>query len=89
VRPGRQRDKKKRKGDGGRGLPRGKRLAGCWTTGPKGKRSKLFSFFLFQTLFKTTFQIQIQIKSFKTFHKIFINILEFTQATKTHTKPKK
>jgi hypothetical protein len=67
VGPGRQRDKKKRKRDGGRGLPRGKRLAGCCATGPKGKRGKLFSFFsffLFQTLFKTTFQIQIQIKPF-------------------------
>jgi hypothetical protein len=64
VGPGRQRDKKKRKRDGSRGMPRGKRLVGCWATGPKGKRGKLFYFFLFQTLFKTTFQIQIQIKPF-------------------------
>jgi hypothetical protein len=41
----RQEEKKR---DGGRGLPRGKRLAGCWVTGPKGKRGKLFSFFFFK-----------------------------------------
>jgi hypothetical protein len=50
-------------------------------------RVRFFSFFLFQTLFKSTFWIQIQIKPFQPFHKIFINILEVTQATKNHAKP--
>jgi hypothetical protein len=64
VGPGRQRDKKKRKRDGGRGLPRGKGLAGCWATGPKGKRGK----FVFLKLFSNQpFKFKFKSNLFKLF----------------------
>jgi hypothetical protein len=89
VGPGHQRDKKKRKRDSGRGQPRGKGLAGCWATGSKGKRGKFpfFSFFSFSNPFQIILLNSNSNQTFSNFSQNFINILEFTQATKNHAKP--
>jgi hypothetical protein len=46
-----------------------------------------FSFFLFQTLFKSNLFNSNSNKTFQTFSQNFINFLNFTQTTKNHAKP--
>jgi hypothetical protein len=68
VGPGRQRKKEKRKRDGGRGLPRGKGLAGCWTAGPKGKRGEFLFVFSFSFPFSNQpFKFKFKSNLFKLF----------------------
>jgi hypothetical protein len=59
-------------------------LMGRWA---ERVREVSFSFFSFLNPFQIKpFELKIQIKLFKLFHRIFINFLNFTQATKIHAK---
>jgi hypothetical protein len=81
---GRQRDKKRRKRDGGRGLARGKSLAGCWATGPKGKRGKLFSFVSFSNSFQNNLSNS---NSNQTFLNLLQNFYKYFRIHPSNQKP--
>jgi hypothetical protein len=74
-------EKEKKNDDVGRCEGGGKRPAG-----PKGKGGKFSFFFFFPNLFSILFKSNSNQKP-SNFSQNFINILEFTQATKNHAKP--
>jgi hypothetical protein len=81
VSAGEKKTKRGRRGAGRCG--KGDRAAG--PAGPKGKLSAFFSFF--QTFFKTILFQTNSNQNPSNFSQKFINLLDFTQATKNYAKP--
>jgi hypothetical protein len=72
----------KRERDGGAWAAAGKRKAGCWAAGPKGK--VVLFLFLFQFKLFLSNSNQNSSNPFTKIYKLFLN---FTQATKNYAKP--
>jgi hypothetical protein len=76
----------KEKGKRRCGPLRGRAIEGCLAEVPKGK-ARLIFFLFFQSFFKSILFISNSNQKSSNLSQNFINILEFTQATKNYAKP--
>jgi hypothetical protein len=90
VGPARQREKRKRKGERQAWAAAGRGKAGCWATGPKGKRGKFLSFFSFS--FSNYFQINLlnsnSNQTFLNFSQNFYNLFRIHTSNQKPCKAK-